>query len=233
MALDIRSINKLLKDAFNETNPIHVNPAEREVLGASITQQLTRIEGVDTKSYQYLPEAERARVVCTFAIPDPDSPSFYRANNNFRLVLDENDLITLKTERRGSQARVSDVDEVTQFIMQVKQRLTRRQAQRVKRQKIRDLKAQAIIAQVKQLAKAEQFDFMTQTDSQKLKLFVKLSDRDVLEIHIPFSQFQHILPQLQTTIASLRELHASGLRFNITSGQGRFWRAEWISHQSL
>ncbi|ETX07372.1 hypothetical protein [Candidatus Entotheonella palauensis] len=233
MALDIRSINKLMKEGFDEASPMHVDPAERESLGEKITQQLTRIEGVDTKAYHYMSEAEKSRLVCTFSIADPDSRYFYMSRNNFRLVLDESNVLTLKTERHGSQAIVSDIDEIPPFVMQIKQRLARRQAQRVKREKIRDLKAQAIIAQVKQLAKTEQFDFMTQTDSQKLKLFVKLSDRDSIEIHIPFNQFQTSLPQLRTTITSLRELHASGLRFKITSGQGRLWRAAWVSHQSL
>ena len=143
-------------------------------------------------------------------------------------------MLTLKTQRHDSQVVVSDIHEIVQFITHIKQRMARRQAQKAKRNKIRDLKAQAIIAQVKQLAKEDQFDFMTATDSQKLKLYVKLSDRDAIEIHIPFSKFQQILPQLRTTIASLRELHASGLRFKITSGNiGRYWRPEWISHQSL
>ncbi len=233
MALDIRSINKLLKDGFDETAPMRVDPDEREALGASITQELERLESVDTKSYYFLSEVEKARLVCVFAIIDPDSPSYFRSTNNFRLVLDENQVLTLKTERHDSQAMVSQVDEITQFIMQVKQRLARRQAQKAKRNKVRDLKAQAIIAQVKQLAKAEQFDFKTETNSQKLKLYVKLSDRDAIEIHIPFSQFQQTLPQLRTTITSLRDLHASGLRFNITSAPGRFWRSDWVSHQSL
>ncbi len=233
MALDIRSINKLLKEGFGEASPMRVDPAEREQLGAAITQQLARIEGVDHKSYHYMSEAEKSRLVCTFSLMDPDSRYFYTSRNNFRLVLDDHDVLTLKTERYGSQAIVSDVDEIIQFVMHVKQRLVRRQAQKVKREKVRDLKAQAIIAQVRQLAKAEQFDFVTQTDTQKLKLFVKLSDREAIEIHIPFTQFQQILPQLRTTIASLRELHTSGLRFNIAPIQGRLWRAKWVSHQSL
>ncbi len=197
-----------------------VDPAEREQLGEAITQQLARIEGVDTKSYHYMSEAEKSRLVCTFSITDRESRYFYTSRNNFRLVLDENNILTLKTERRDSQVIVSDVEEIIQFVMQCKQRLARRQALKARREKVRDLKAQAIIAQVKQLAKAEQFDFMTETDHQKLKLFVKLSDRDSIEIHIPFKQFQEILPQLRTTIASLRELHAGGLHFKITSGKG-------------
>ncbi len=235
MALDIRSISKLLKEGFSEASPMRVDPTEREQLGEAITQQLARIEGVETKSYHYMSEADRARLVCTFSLAEASSSYYYATKNAFGLVLDEHDILILKTAHRDIQAIVSDVDEIIQLVMQIKRRLARRQAQKAKRDKVRDLKTQAIIAQVKQLAKAEQFDFMTRTDSQKLKLFVKLSDRDAIEIHIPFTQFQQILPQLRATIASLRELHNSGLRFNITTstGKGRYWRAEWVSHQSL
>jgi len=95
------------------------------------------------------------------------------------------------------------------------------------------LKAQAIIAQVKQLAKAERFDFMTDMDSQKLKLFVKLSERHSIELHIPFKQFEQMLPQLRAAIVALRELHVSGIRFKIVSRRALPWRQSWVSHKSL
>ena len=63
--------------------------------------------------------------------------------------------------------------------------------------KVRDLLAQAILAQVRKLATEERFDFMSETDAQKLKLFVKLSDDHAVVLHIPFKEFKQFLPQLR------------------------------------
>jgi hypothetical protein len=234
MSLERRSILKLLKDHFSGVSPMSVDPTARDALADEITQRLARIEGVETNVYQRIPDDEKARLVCTFAIIDThQSRYYYSSRNDFCLVLDEQQRLLIKHTRDGSQAVVSDVDEIVQFVLHCQQRLARRRALQVKREKIRDLKAQAIIAQVKQLAKAERFDFMTDMDSQKLKLFVKLSERHSIELHIPFKQFEQMLPQLRAAIVALGELHASGIRFKIVSRRALPWRQSWVSHKSL
>ena len=89
MALDIRSINKLLREDFSEANPMVVAPDQRESLGEAITEELSRIEGIDTKAYHYVSEAERERLVCTFSLLDPDAYYFHNSRSHFRLVLNE------------------------------------------------------------------------------------------------------------------------------------------------
>ncbi len=233
MSLASRSIHKLLKEDFGGASPLLVDPATRDTLVDEITQRLDRIEGVDTKVYLFMPDDEKARLLCTFAVIDPHQPYYYSSRNDFRLVLDEQRALLIQHGRNGGQAVVSDVDEIVQFVSHCQQRLARRRALQAKRKKIRDLQAQAIIAQVKQMAKAERFDFMTETDRQKLKLFVKLSANHSIELHIPFKQFEHMLPQLRATIVSLRELHASGIRFKIVGRRALPWRQSWVSHESL
>jgi predicted RNase H-like nuclease len=56
------------------------------------------------------------------------------------------------------------------------QRVDRQKAQAAKRQKQKDLKVQAILAQVRKMAKEDRFDFATEVDSVKLKLIIRLSD---------------------------------------------------------
>jgi hypothetical protein len=210
-----------------------VAPADREQLGNSITRQLERIEGVDTKVYYYLPEAEKPRLLCAFAVIDPAPRYYVGSRNDFFLLLDENHTLTIRSARDNVQAVVSSPDEIVQFILHCKQRLARRRALQAKREKVRELRTQAIIVQVKKLAKEDQFDFMTETDSQKLRLFVKLSNRHCIELHIPFQQFQHMLPHLRTAIASLRQLYESGLHFKVTSNRALPWQQNWVSHASL
>ncbi len=202
MALDSRSIKKLLHEHFNGDHPMRVTEAEREALGDTIRKRLATIENVDIQRYHYVSEQEKARLVCTFAVTEP-------------------------------RASVSDPDEIVAFVLHCKQRLARRQALQAKRDKVRHFQAQAIIAQVQQLAQEEQFDFMTETDRHKLKLFVKLSDSHCLELHVPFKRFQAMLPQLRTMIVSLRTLYASGMSFKIVSHRALPWRQNWIAHTAL
>jgi len=233
MALDSRSIKKLLHEHFNGDHPMRVAEAEREALGDTIRKRLATIENVDIQRYHYVSEQEKARLVCTFAVTEPGSQRYSYTSNTFTLFT-ENDALTIAHGYRGGErASVSDPDEIVAFVLHCKQRLARRQALQAKRDKVRHFQAQAIIAQVQQLAKEEQFDFMTETDRHKLKLFVKLSDSHCLELHVPFKRFQAMLPQLRTMIVSLRTLYASGMSFNIVSHGALPWGQNWIAHTAL
>ena len=233
MALSSRSIKKLLHDHFRGNRPMQVETTAREALGETIRQRLATLEGIDLQQYHYVSEQEKTRLVSTFTILDPGQRPYAYASNHFRLLLDEHSGLTVVHGRNENRAVVSDLDELVAFVLHCKQRLARRQALQAKRDKVRHLQAQAIIAQVKQLAKEEQFDFMTATDHQKCKLFVRLSDSHCLEIHVPFKSFQEMLPQLRTVIVSLRTLYASGMSFKIVSRQALPWRREWIVHTAL
>jgi hypothetical protein len=80
---------------------------------------------------------------------------------------------------------VSGLDEVSRFVEHCRQRLDRRKAMSAKRGKVRELLAQAILAQVRKLGKEARFDFMSETDVHKLSLYVKLSDNQSAVFHIP------------------------------------------------
>jgi len=110
------------------------------------------------------------------------------------------------------------------LVRHCKQRLERKRALQAKRGKVRQLLAQAILAQVRKLAREERFDFMSESDAQKLKLYVKLSDEHAIELHIPFREFKQILPQLRSAIVALRQLYQSGLRFHVVSRRALPWR---------
>jgi predicted metal-dependent peptidase len=59
------------------------------------------------------------------------------------------------------------------------------------------------------------FDFMSESDAQKLKRYVRLSNEHAIELHIPFRDFKQVMPQLRSAIVGLRQLYQSGLRFHI------------------
>jgi hypothetical protein len=233
MGLQRSTIKKLLREDFPGTKPLVVDPAEREKLGAEINDRLGRFDGVDTKDYGWVPEEQKPRLVASFSVIDPEPYYYYGGRDTFRLLLDDANRLTIKETRTGDSALVSDLDEIVRFVRHCKQRLERKRALQAKRGKVRELLAQAILAQVKKLAREERFDFMSETDAQKLRLYVRLSDEHAIELNIPFREFKRLLPQLRSAIVALRQLYESGIRFHIVGRRTLPWRKTWITHQSL
>jgi hypothetical protein len=233
MGLQLRTIQKLLREDFAGAAPLVVADADREKVAADLKARLGRFDGVDTKNDGWVRQEEKPRLVCSFSIIDPEPYYYYGVRDSFRLFLDDLARLTIKEARSGDSALVSDLDEVIQFVRHCKQRLERQKALRAKRGKVRDLLAQAILAQVRKLATEERFDFMSETDAQKLKLFVKLSDDHAVVLHIPFKEFKQFLPQLRSAIVTLRQLYQNGIRFQIVGRRGLPWRKSWVTYQSL
>lgn len=221
-----------MQEHFHGERPMTVEATAREALGEELRQRLASMEGVESRTYYYPSEQEKARLVYTFRLTDSRFDRYSYSGNDLRLQLSPESLLTI-TDGYEARAVVSDLDEIVAFVLHCKQRLARLQALQARREKVRHLQAQAIMAQVKQLAKEERFDFMTSTDSQKVKLFVRLSPTHSLEIHIPFKRFQETLPQLRTVIVSLRTLCASGVQFKVVSRRALPWGSDWVLHTSL
>ena len=233
MGLQSRTIQKLFREDFPGATPLVVATTEREKLGADLKARLERFHEVDTKDYGYVRQEEKPRVVCSFSISDPEQPHYYGGRTSFRLLLDDGARLTIKEDHSGDSALVSELDEVVRFVQHCKQRLERQKALKAKRRKVRDLLAQAILAQVRKLAKEERFDFMSETDEQKLNLFVKLSEEHAVVLYIPFKEFKQFLPQLRSVIVTLRQLYQNGIRFRIVGRAGLPWRKSWVTHENL
>ncbi len=237
MGLQRITIQKLLRENFPGTNPLVVKPAAaaREKLGAEIKDRLSRFDGVDTKDAVYLREEEKPRHIASFSIIDPEPKYSYYHRDSFCLTLDDDNQLTIREYHHyaGRSALVGDLDEIVHFVQEFKQRLERQRAKQVQRGKVRELLAQAILAQVKKVAKEERFDFMSETDAQKLNLFVKLSETHAIELNIPFKEFKKILPQLKAAIVSLRQMYQSGIRYHIVGRRSLPWRTSWVKHESL
>jgi hypothetical protein len=233
MALQRRTIQKLLREDFPGTNPLVVDPAKREKIAADLKARLERLDGVDTKEHSWVRKEEKPRFVCSFSILDTEAYYYHASRVSFHLLLDDTNRLTLKETRCGDSVLVGDLDEVMRFVRHCKQRLERHKALRSKRGKVRELLAQAILAQVRKLAKEERLDFISETDAQKLNLFVKLSEEHALVLPIPFKDFKQFLPHLRAAIVTLRQLYQNGFRFQIVGRRGLPWRQSWTTHESL
>jgi hypothetical protein len=234
MGLDHRTIGKLVRESFSGGEPLVIHPDARDRWAEEIKQRLERFDDVDTKG-GHVADGEKDRFVASFSIIDPKPHYYWNARDHFHLVLDDRGRLTIRSDdhRHRASALVSDLDEITRFVQHFRERLARQQALSKKREKVRQLKVHAILAEVKKLAKEDKFDFKTETDAQKLRLFVKLSDEHAVELGIPFKQFEATLPQLRRAIGALRHLYNSGIRFKIVGRAKVPWRKEWTKHETL
>ncbi len=232
MSLQLPTVNKFFKEKFKGENPIRGTAEELKEFGKIVQQRIKGLNNISIKKDRFLSEEKKKRLVCEFSVNDaPDTDRYYyRGSSSFSLLVNEKGELTI--DHWGANAVISDIEELMSFIFACQERVERQQAQRSKRKKLREFKTQAIIAQVKKMAKEEKFDFCTETDTVKLKLYVKLFENECIELQIPFSKFQKVLPDLRSIILSLRELHGKGIKFKFKTT--RFYKnTGWISHESL
>ncbi|MCP4348092.1 MAG: hypothetical protein GY795_21530 [Desulfobacterales bacterium] len=232
MTLQQPTIEKLFREHFKGNNPIRGTADELKKLDKTIKQRIGGMKNVsiDQPRYHYSEEKKR-RMVCEITVRDGSgSRYYYYSGNDFKLMINEKGELFIK--HYSAEALVSDIDEIISFLSVCLGRVERQQALRSKRKKLRDFKTQAIIAQVKKMAKEDKFDFRTDSDTVKLKLYIRLFEDECAEIHIPFSKFQEILPDLRSTISLLRELCGKGIKFKMKSLHYYSDRG-WITHDSL
>src|SRR5947209_5800542 len=106
MALQCRTLQKLMREDFPGTTPLVVAAADRAKVAADIKAKVERFEGVDTKDYGFVREEEKPRHVCSFSITDRDAYYYYASRNSFRLLLDDGGRLTIQADRSGTAALV-------------------------------------------------------------------------------------------------------------------------------
>jgi len=184
MSLPSPTIGKFLRENFSGDNPIVVKSEEREQWMDAIRKRLAGFANVDytdkPRYKAYSTPDERYLGGLNIHYPQEEHRTYWNSNG-FNFELDVLDQLQICTGYPGQQlALISDLDELVNFVMVCNERLNRRAAKSNKREKVRDLKGHAVIAQIKNLAKEEKFDFDIQTDSVKVKLLVKLSPEECL-----------------------------------------------------
>lgn len=234
MQVHSSTIKKLFREHFAAAQPWLVAHLDREALLATVTQRLAGLPGVRVdRHYYYASEQERARYVCSIELQRPGEVSYF-SQTSLQLLLNEQGALTIQHtvyRRVTDTAVVASLEQLVTFLMACLEALERQAGLATKRQKVRDLKAQAIVAQVKKLAREEQFDFYTKTDTLKLTLYVKIADDESLELQIAFKDFARALPNLRSIIVALRALHRQGIQFKLS--RSPYHKHRWLSHTAL
>lgn len=233
MAIPDPTIRRLLREHFSGASPIQVTTEQRAEWATQIRQRLAGMKYIEAERSPYsIDQREKDRFICAFSINEPSDFRYYADSTHFNVKTDEQG--QLAVGHWSHTALISNLDELVAFVTACQEVVERKIAQKSRRQKVRDLKAQAIVAQVKKIAKEDKFDFYTETDTQKLTLYVSLSDKESVELQIPFPKFEEVLPHLRASIQSVRELYARGIKFKIGQFSPSSWRSQsWIRHETL
>ena len=224
MSMPDNTLRKLMQTYFTTQQALLIPEEERAQWEATIREQLSTIRDIGFElSYNYSSRYAHDDCICNFYIQDPDRESgsssrrygFDHDKVKFRLLRNVKGELVIEHEYGGRASLVSSIEQLVGFIRACQVQLDRRYTKVQKKQKLRDLKEQAIIASVKQLAKEEQFSFYTKSNSIRMYLYVRLSARECLELQIPFNKFEDLFPQLRTIIQSARGLYEQGVKFKV------------------
>ena len=89
------------------------------------------------------------------------------------------------------------------------------QADKKKKQKMRDLKTQGILAKFKQIATEDGFKYSYEQSTTKVVLSIHLPKNKRLQVDVPFSNFQEVMQNIRELIKNVEELTNKGISFRI------------------
>lgn len=239
MSLNYRSRQKLLRDHIQGHAPLRLSSDQATAFAASLVEQIEFLPGAKRNDGCFQMQRHTADStghssspkICGCILLENAPNRWYRNETHLHLLHNPEGQLQVELDHERS-APISNSDEILALVRAYHHRVEQQHARAVKRQKQRDLKYQAILAQVRKIAKEDQFDFATDMDSVKLNLFIRLSEDDYFVILIPFKRFKEVLPKLRTAIQALRETYNSGVRFK-TRLPRHYGRSDWIRHQDL
>ena len=243
MSITRRSLQKLLRDNISGNDPLEASSNQAQELSERLLARVESLPGVqgndDCFHYRHrfpaVPgssDQPPSDTLCCCVLLEDSHNRWYRNHTHLHVLRSPDQQLWVDLGNQRSEAPISDIEEVIALVQGFQQRVEQQKVKAAKRQKQRDLKHQAILAQVRKIAKEDQFDFATNVDSVKLNLIVRLSEDDYFVILIPFSKFKEVLPKLRTAIQSLREAYNSGIRFKTHMKRG-YHRSDWVRHQDL
>jgi len=85
----------------------------------------------------------------------------------------------------------------------------------IKRQKIKGIKRNAILATLNQIATEQGFEYMIESYVSKVKIYIRLSKNDFMEIDVPYKNFQDVLQQVTNAYKAVKDLKDKNIPIKI------------------
>lgn len=128
---------------------------------------------------------------------------------------------------------VGRIDELLTFLRLCGERAARIKGQAVRQKKVNKLRGVAVLARLRELARVHRFDFATAENKTTLELFLRFGGLHVVELRLPFSGIDELLPRLEESLPMLARLADAGLDAHVRPNHAKRSRTNWILHQAL
>jgi len=226
------TIARLFRESFGQTQDalLLVGEQDREAFAEQVRQRIQGLELVQLEPYRFGTDRKEIFVIARLRVKDPTVRYDYE-NNSFQLLTDAQHRLKFGDPREP--VPVGDIEEIVRFAVLCQEAAARRVAQKKKREKVRALRTQAVMAQVRQLVQSEGIEYTAETNQRGVKLYLNLDNKDCLELEIPFKGFEQALPHVREAVQALRALTDVNMRFRLhqMSGSYRWDKMNWMNVQ--
>jgi hypothetical protein len=118
---------------------------------------------------------------------------------------------------RAEHGPLGGLPHLRRVVAGIRERLHTRLKREQKREKLKKLKERAIATHVEALAARMGLSYALENMHNKVKLIVKLDERNGLFLDIPHGRFQQAIDEMPPIIEAVQEIYARGVRFTIGS----------------
>ncbi len=217
-------LGKLVSLYLTQDSPLKLTDAEVPALIGQLKQRLETLGQIRINQYN------DQEVLIDFRVDVTNSLSHHYWGERFNVIRDKNGQLFLYYQNM-KLGGFAGIDEIIELLKAHIAQLRRLQAQTAKREAVRQLRAQTLIAAMKPVAKAQQCDFRVDYNNQCCWLYIRIAEREMLGIRIPWKQLQNTLPKLDEAICKIRELRTLGIRFGFMHYVS--YHADWIRWAEL
>jgi hypothetical protein len=209
--LNYRSVEKIMAGICKDSVPIYAHSRyEQDALFEKVKTFITSDKRLSTSSGSYGDTYEPSVKYINVIFKDYDknfSPLPY-------IRINSSGCLSFKI----SGPKIScplDFETLQQAIDEMFKLIELDKADKMKLQKIRDLKTSGIIGKLNEIAKEDGFKFHHEQTPTRVKVSIVLPKNKTLRIDVLFADFQEVMQQVRPFIKSCQELAATGLAFSI------------------
>jgi len=221
----LRSVFKSCSDTTYPTESEQIKKLEalyRELKTKLASFKKLKIEKLYKKNQSYF-NSHKIAIEINYQ-PRYDFFFTYRQYDTLTILFKDNQLYV---EAGYGEAPLINTDQVVAYFHEVDKKRDQVYKNKSKKNKVKKLKEEAVLSHVKGLCKKLKLQYNIEAFHLKMKLSLRLDDKYMIEIDIPYNKFQEILQELEFAIKSAITLYNHGLILKISSNrQGDyFWHS--------
>lgn len=213
MAIHIRTFEKTIAAACENNKPL-------------IIESQTAQQAFITALKDPLSKDKRIDHVYMGTVQNSKRPLYHRASLTIRcprrytyfspdIQFNEQNELVITGSRFKKNYYINDLDSIFAVVEALHKLYIKEDQEETKKEKINALKATSMFGKLKEIAEEDGFEYAITRKKLYAVLLIKLTNRDALNIHVPYKNFQEVMQQVRPLIKTIRELTQQGITFKI------------------